>query len=98
MLVASRDDTGPTTAMDALCAGKILIASATSGISRYLVDGESGFILRNNGPEDISATLCRALAQKSRWPQIGAKAKELYESHFTQDQFKARLFRALGLA
>ena len=70
VLVASRDDTGPTTAMDALCAGKILIASATSGISRYLVDGESGFILRNNGPEDISATLCRALAQKSRWPQI----------------------------
>ena len=54
-------------------------------------------MLVENGPEDIFATLCRALAQKSRWPQIGAKARELYKSHFTQDQFKARLFRALGL-
>ena len=98
VIVPSRDDPLPLTSLEALSAGKILVCSGTTGTSEYIADGESGFMLVENGPEDICATLCRALAQKSRWPQIGAKARELYESHFTQDRFKARLFRALGLA
>jgi O-antigen biosynthesis protein len=96
MLVPSRDDGGPTTAIDALGAGKILVISATSGISQYVVDGESGFILRDNGPEDICATLCRVFERKSRWPTIKAKARELYEAHFTRQRFKERLLHALG--
>jgi GT2 family glycosyltransferase len=97
VLVPSRDDAGPTTAIDALGAGKILIASATSGISRYLVDGKSGFILYDNSAEDICGTLCRAFDQKRRWSEVGARAREIYEAHFTRQRFKEQLLNALGL-
>jgi glycosyltransferase involved in cell wall biosynthesis len=96
VLVPSRDDAGPTTAIDALGAGKVLIASATSGVSRYLVDGESGFILRDNSPENICLTLCRAFEQRQRWPEIGARAREIFEAHFTRQRFKEQLLSALG--
>jgi glycosyltransferase involved in cell wall biosynthesis len=84
--------------MDALSAGKILVISEKAGVSQYIVDGESGFILRHGDPEDICETLCRAFGQKSRWPEISAKARAVYEAHFTQRRFEERLFRALGLS
>jgi GT2 family glycosyltransferase len=96
VLVPSRDDAGPTTAMDALSAGKILIASANSGISHFLVDGETGFILRDNDPECICATLGRVFEKRQRWPEIGARAREIYEAHFTRQRFKDQLLNALG--
>jgi O-antigen biosynthesis protein len=98
VLVPSRDDTGPTTAMDALSAGKILVISAKTGVSRYIVDGESGFILKDNNPEDICQTLCRVFEQRSRWRDIGAKGREVYDANFTPTKFHERLFHALDLS
>jgi O-antigen biosynthesis protein len=95
VLVPSRDDAGPTTAMDVLGAGRILVISATSGVSRYVVDGESGFILHGNDPEDVCATLCRVFEARARWPEIATKARMVFESNFTRQQFKERLLRAL---
>jgi O-antigen biosynthesis protein len=95
VLVPSRDDAGPTTAIDVLGAGRVLVISATSGVARYVVDGESGFILHDNDPEDVCATLCRVFEEKARWPEIATKARRVFESNFTRQQFKERLLRAL---
>jgi len=97
ILVPSRDDGGPTTAIDALGAGKILIISSTSGISRYLEDGETGFVFHDNTAEDLCHALCRAFERKARWPEIGVKARKLYIENFTRQRFKERLLRALDL-
>lgn len=98
ILVPSRDDPLPTTAIDALAAGKVLIVSATTGVSHYLNDGESGFILPSNTAEGICATLCRVLKERPRWPEVGVKARKVYEAHFTRDRFKQQFLDALGLS
>jgi GT2 family glycosyltransferase/glycosyltransferase involved in cell wall biosynthesis len=98
VLVPSRDDPLPLVSMEALAAGKILVCSKTTGTAAYIVDGESGFLLHENGPEDICATLERVFEQMPNWPRIGANARRVYEAHFTPRAFNARLFRALGLA
>jgi glycosyltransferase involved in cell wall biosynthesis len=98
VLVPSLDDAGPTTAIDALGANRILVASNSTGVSHYLSDGESGFILPHNTAEGIRGTLCRVLDKRSRWPEIGARARAVYEAHFTRDRFKQQLFKALALA
>jgi glycosyltransferase involved in cell wall biosynthesis/SAM-dependent methyltransferase len=97
VLVPSLDDAGPTTAIDALGANKILVTSNSTGVSHYLGDGESGFILRHNTAEEICTTLCRVLENRSRWHEIGATARTVYEAHFTRNRFKRQLFDALGL-
>jgi len=97
VLIPSRDDAGPLAAIDALAAGKILVISVAAGISHYIVDGESGFVVHHMGPEGIGATLKRALEGSAEWPRIAANARRLYETHFTPRQFRNRLLRALEL-
>jgi glycosyltransferase involved in cell wall biosynthesis/SAM-dependent methyltransferase len=96
VLVPSLDDAGPTTAIDALGANKVLVTSSSTGVSHYLSDGESGFILPNNTAEDICTALCRVLEKRSRWPEIGRQARAVYEAHFTRNRFKRRLLDALA--
>ena len=97
VLVPSRDDAGPMTAVDALGTRKVLVVSRTCGVSFHLTDGESGFVLRDNGPDDICAVLRRAFEQRLRWPEIGANARNVYEAHFTRPRFKEELLKALNL-
>jgi glycosyltransferase involved in cell wall biosynthesis len=97
VMVPSRDDGGPTTAIDALGGGKILVISGTAGVSRYVTDSVSGFIVCDNSPKEMCGTLVRAFDLKPRWPEIGAIARELYEANFTREQFKQRVLRALDL-
>jgi O-antigen biosynthesis protein len=97
ILVPSRDDTLPLVSIEALAAGKVLICSATTGTADYIIDGQSGFILHHNGPHDVCQTLMRVLDRKAEWADIGANARRLYETRFTPDAFKTRLFRLLGL-
>jgi O-antigen biosynthesis protein len=97
VLVPSLDDAGPTTAIDALGAKKILVISNSTGVSHYLIDGESGFILPHNTAEEICAVLCRVLQKRPRWPEIGGNARAVYEAHFTRSRFKQRLCDALAL-
>ena len=75
VLCPSRDDTLPITSLTALAAGKILVVSREVGTSAYIEDGVSGFVLRQNLPEEIAATLARIIAERARWPKIGEAAR-----------------------
>ncbi|QGM46597.1 glycosyltransferase [Methylocystis heyeri] len=97
VLVPSRDDAGPLVAMSALSAGKIVVISSTCGVSSYVTDSESGFVLAHNGPRDVAETLQRALDMRDKWPEIGANARKVYDEHFSPARFSERLRQALEL-
>lgn len=87
LLCSSREESLSLVSVDALAAGKILIASPSVGISQFIVDGVSGFLSPTPAPEDLAATLLRAISVRSQWARIGAAARLVVDANFRQEEF-----------
>ena len=96
VLCPSRDDTLPLVSLNALAEGKVLICSAEVGTSAYIRDGVSGYVLPDNHPAAIAATLTRCIASRRRWPEMGEAARKVFQDHFSQSRFDARLLEFLA--
>ena len=98
LLCPSRDDTLPLVSLNALAEGKILICSQETGTSKYIQDGVSGFVLEHNGPDEIAATLIRAVDGFSDWPNFRREARRVFTENFSRERFRSRFLESLGLA
>ncbi|WP_165492887.1 glycosyltransferase [Lichenihabitans psoromatis] len=96
ILCPSRDDTLPLVTLDALAHGKVLICSHETGTSRYILDGESGFIPVHNSPDDIATTLRQVIDRTDR-AEIGHRARCVFEENFTRGVFDRRLRNVIGI-
>jgi SAM-dependent methyltransferase len=97
ILVPSRDDALSFVALDALCLGKALLSSETTGVSEYLEDGRSALILHENTPDEIGRVLARVIADPELRASLGRGAREVYERNFSARSFAEKLHAALGL-
>jgi len=94
ILCPSRDDALSWESLHALAAGKVLICSKEVGTSDYLVDEVSGFVLPQNGSQQVATALERALEARTRWPIISQLARNLAAIQFSEMRFANRV-RAL---
>jgi glycosyltransferase involved in cell wall biosynthesis len=93
VLVPSRDDTLPLVSLNALAAGKVLVCSRETGTSEYLESAVSGYVLAENTPAGIAATLSALLENPEMWPEIGRAARQVFDMRFSRSQFEARLLK-----
>jgi O-antigen biosynthesis protein len=98
VVCSSRDDTLPLVSLNALAEGKILICSQETGTSKYIQDGISGFVLSYNHPDEIAATLTRALDNIQNWEEIGRSARNVFLENFSRQRFRSCILKELGLA
>ncbi len=96
VLLASRDDTLPLVSLDCLALGRVLVCTRETGTSEFLEDGISGFIAENASPQFVADALLRAMAQRSRWKEIGERGRTICEQNFTYEIFKKRLYSYIG--
>jgi glycosyltransferase involved in cell wall biosynthesis len=59
-------------------------------------EGVSGFVLRQNHPREIAATLARIIAERARWPEIGEAARRVFRDHFSEPRFEQRFLATIG--
>ena len=53
------------------------VVATSVGIARDVIeDGVSGFTISGTDPDSIRAAIATALAQRDRWPQLGAEARK----------------------
>ena len=76
--------------------GRQKVVSGDVGTAAYLEDGVSGFVLAHNAPDEIAATLARAIAERARWPEIGEAARRVFRDHFSEARFEQRLLATIG--
>ncbi|WP_375396961.1 glycosyltransferase family 4 protein [uncultured Sphingomonas sp.] len=94
VIIPSRDDTLPLVSLDALGAGRVLMCTATTGTSAYLVPGKSGYVARDASARAIAAMLSEALAGQAGWPDVAAEGENVFRASFSTAAFADRLLGA----
>ena len=87
----SRDDTLPLVTLDALCLGKMLICTNTTGTSNFMTNGKDGLVVPSADPEALAEAIVSLIENTTRLASMGAEGRQTFLRHFGEDKFAERL-------
>lgn len=91
LLCASRDDPMPVVATEAMMFSKICLCSTGTGTSRYITDGENGFVFENENEAHLAKKITYIVEHKNAIQVVGESGRFVYEQNFSTNKFRARL-------
>lgn len=83
--------------IEGMMAGKPVLATALGGPAETMVDGETGWLIREPTEDAILAGLDRAFAARSRWSEVGASGRRRAEERFSPSVQAARYMTLTGV-
>jgi len=89
LLVPSYTEGLPNIMLESMACGTPVLATEVGGIPDLIADGECGFIMESNSPDNISRNVIRIL-DDSRLEQVAVNAFNLVKREFTHDQASKR--------
>jgi glycosyltransferase involved in cell wall biosynthesis len=81
----------PRVVLEGLAAGIPIVTTDRGAIAETVIDGESGFILRDPVPEELADRMLRLLNDSALCKQMGEAARARYLDSFTQEKADRRL-------
>jgi len=84
--------------IEALAAGRPVVASATGGIEDWLDDGISGLCVKPGDVEDLARALNELLADPARQARMGAAGRDAVNSRFSPERHVAAMLDAYASA
>lgn len=87
LLCPSRDDPMPIVCTEAMMLSKPLIVSTQTGTYSFIHDGVDGFIFESGNPELLADAIVRAVNKLQDLPEMGKRARKIYEEYFDLEQF-----------
>jgi glycosyltransferase involved in cell wall biosynthesis len=84
--------------LEALAAGRPVIASATGGIGDWLLDGVNGLAVAPGDHRALARALSELLADPARQQAMGAAGREMVSERFSTEQHLTALLDAYRLA
>jgi glycosyltransferase involved in cell wall biosynthesis len=81
-------------ALEAMQAGKPVVATRSGGPQEILVDGETGFLVPVNDPYEMAQAVIRLLQDDALRKSMGEKGRQRLEQQFGYDEYLGR-FEAL---
>ena len=91
LLCPSLDDPMPIVCTEAMMLSKPVIVSDATGTASFIVDGENGYIVKAGDAQSLALAIGKAVESKIMLPSLGAKARRVFESNFTNEVFELRL-------
>lgn len=89
---------GVTVALEAMALGRPLVACKTPGMSDYVIDGVTGYLVPPSNPEELRDKVAILLNDSAQSSQMGAAGRELLLRRFTTRHLAARLSAVLRAA
>lgn len=83
-------DPFPTTVLEAMSAGKVVIASNTGGAKEAIDHNTNGYIIPSNTPETFSKTIVNLIQNPNLIKTIGTNAKNTFNTKFTTQVFQTK--------
>jgi len=93
VVIPSRSETQSTVAMEAMAAGRAVLASDTGGNPMLVDANRTGLLFRTGDPSDLAHQLERLISAPQDLAAMGAASAERHQSHFTRGR-SAELLRA----
>jgi glycosyltransferase involved in cell wall biosynthesis len=85
-VLASRGNEGiPNAVLEAMAAGKPVVATDTGGCREAVVDGVTGFLIPPGDAEALAERVRRLLDDEAVATQLGGAGRQRAESHFSLD-------------
>jgi glycosyltransferase involved in cell wall biosynthesis len=73
-------------AIEAMAAGKPVVASRVGGLPELIDDAVTGFLVPPGDPSALAGAISRVLPQKGALDSMGVRARERVRQHFTLEQ------------
>jgi len=86
LVVPSLMETTPFVVLEAMAAGRPVVASRIYGIPEMIEEGESGFLVRPGDPEDLARALLPLLHDVGLRERFGRRGRERYEAVFSAER------------
>jgi len=90
LALVSRQETLPVAILEAMAAGKPVVASPVGGVPRVVRDGETGFLVPHGDPGMLADRLARLLGDADLRHRLGANARRDALARFTLDSVSRR--------
>jgi len=81
----------PIVLIEAMAAGLPIITTDTGAIREMVIDGENGFIIDKQSPEQIAEKIIYLIENHDIRKEMGWKSRERFLRHYTKDKFIGRL-------
>ncbi len=91
-------DPFPTTVLEAMSAGKVVIASDTGGAKEAIKDWETGFIIPADKPRKFAKVIQLLIDNNRVIQRVGSNASIAFDENFTTNHFNQRWLDAIDLA
>lgn len=78
--------------IEAMAFGKPVVAFASGGITEWLVDQETGFLVERGNVSALADRMCRLLEDEALARQMGERGRERVEHHYREETHIKRLF------
>lgn len=95
MICPSRQDPMPTVAAEAMMHSVPCIMSDAVGTASYIQDGADGILFTNEDAGMLASKIEWCVRNREPAGEMGKKARELYERHFSMRAFETRLMELL---
>ena len=89
-VLVSKQETLPVAILEAMAAGKPVVASPVGGIPRVVLDGETGFLVPHGDPSALADHILRLLADPELRRRLGSNARRAARDRFTLDRVSRR--------
>jgi len=86
----------PTSVLEAMASGMPVITRPVGGLKDFFKDGEMGFFVDQNSPEEIAANLKRLILNPSHLAEIGRKNALFASNHFMASVVAEKLNNIYG--
>ena len=97
-IVASDGDTEgiPMVLMEAMATGLPVVSSIHSGIGELVVDGQSGFLVRERDVEDLADRLAALLDNPEARPRMGRRGRQFVQDNYEIADLNRQIEALLG--
>lgn len=91
IVAPSRADATPTTIVEGMMFHKITLCSNATGISKYLEDGISGYIVEAENVSQLRDKIMYIVDHKEEWDKVKDAGRSIYLQQFEKNQVKEQL-------
>ena len=79
----------PHSVMEAMAAGKPVIAAKVDGVASLIEDGSNGWTVRPRQPDELADRMLAVLNDRGAWLEVGARARETIRTRFSVEHMVA---------
>jgi len=85
----------PWVIVEAMAAGLPVISTDQGAISESVLDGENGFIVDPDSPEQIAEKIALLVKNEKLRKEMGRRSREVYENNLTEEKMVSGLSESI---